>query len=67
MVTFLIYCFHIETTKNFELQTFPLVKCYIKLFYAYYLTPVKFYNSIALVINGALVGDTKRRKPQYWK
>jgi len=36
-------------------------------FYAYYLTTVTYYDSIALVINGALVGDTNRRKPQYWE
>jgi len=36
-------------------------------FYAYYLTTVNCYDSMASVINGALVGDTNRRKPQYWK
>jgi len=33
-------------------------------FYAHYLTTVNCYDSIASVINGALVGDANRRKPQ---
>jgi len=35
--------------------------------YAYDLTTVNCYDSIALVINGALVGENNRRKPQYQK
>ena len=56
--------------KNKKIWTSEVSSCKVLLkivFYAYYLTNVNCYNYIALVINGALVGDTNRWKRKYWK
>lgn len=56
--------------NNKKIWTSDVSSCKVShkvVFYAYYLTTVNCYDSMASVINGALVGDTNRRKPQYWK